>query len=28
MEDAASKNIEKLLGRKDRGTLQGSGDNR
>ena len=28
MEDIASQNIEKLQGRRDRGTLHGSGDNR
>lgn len=28
MEDVASGNIEKLQGRRDRGTLHGSGDNR
>jgi NTP pyrophosphatase (non-canonical NTP hydrolase) len=28
MEDVASHNIEKLQGRRDRGTLHGSGDNR
>ena len=28
MEDVAQGNIEKLKGRRDRGTLHGSGDNR
>ncbi len=28
LEDVAAKNLEKLLSRKERGTLQGSGDNR
>lgn len=28
MDDVAQANIEKLFGRKERGTLQGSGDNR
>lgn len=28
LEDAARKNLDKLAGRKERGTLDGSGDNR
>lgn len=28
LDDVAEENIEKLFGRKERGTLQGSGDNR